>query len=416
MDLNDAIDRIVIALVLSKVFILDYLGYGGIAGLMSVTLISYRLCFGGWKMPLPLYLLVALGVMLTVLSYLCGVQNPDIANYNISSISVPVLYLVYVAMLKDLNPKVINLRSGNVAGLFNVIFFVNIAVMLRQAYVPYSMIAAAPEGGEIGFYQDLISGFFMYASTHAVAFYSVFVALLNLSELHRSKGSRRIVYAILFMLVVLMTLWMSALNDNKACYVLLPLGVALFYAQGLTSLRLERVAKTLVLGFVVAGVLILAYVQVPQFSEIIDDNLFVVLDIIQTSRGAGSSVEGSGERIAIIQHALQLPSTWCFGLGAGTATIQQPYFEGFQHFGQADFGSIAILFGMWYFALVSIMYVFLLSRNKKGPQKYILVLSLVVFVVISAIYSQCFSRLNNAICLMLICLVLADRWEQASLQ
>ena len=414
--LDDIIDRILIALVLSKVFILDFLGYGGIAGLLAVILIAYRLCFGGWRIPLPLYVLVALGAVLTALSYLSGIQNPHIAQYNISSITLPVLYVAYFALLSEMNPEAIDLKRSGVTTFFNLIYFVNVFVMLRQVFVPYSIVAAAPEGGEIGFYQDLISGLFMYASTHAVTYYSVFVALQNLNEFHQSNGYRKAVYAIVFVLVVLTTLWIATLNDNKACYVFLPIGVALFYAQGLTAPQLMRVAKVLVLGVAVVTLLVLLYVQVPQFAESVDENLFVVFDIVQTSRGAGSSVEGSGERIAIIQYALQLPSTWCFGLGSGTATLQQPYFEGFQHFGQADFGSIVILFGAWFFVLLTTLYIYLLSRDITGPRKYVLATSLTIFVVVSSVYAQCFSRLNNVICLILVCRALADRWHQVARQ
>ncbi len=46
--------------------------------------------------------------------------------------------------------------------------------------------------GQIPFYEDLISGLFMYASTHAVALFSCFVLLIDLNSIRdRNEGSCR---------------------------------------------------------------------------------------------------------------------------------------------------------------------------------------------------------------------------------
>lgn len=408
VSIEKIIDVFVIALVLSKIFFLDFFGLGGIAGLIASALIIYRLCFGGWRMPLPFLALVGIGVLLVFLSILAGPWSIDNVRYNLTSILSSEIYLIYVAFLRDVNPSLIRLDGKYVLPLFNSIYFINYFVMVQQASVPYSIAAAAPSDWEISFYSDLVSGLFMYASTHAVAFFTVFVTLLNINKTQKASGSKKAIFAIVLILVIATALHISTLNDNKAVFMLLPLGVVVYFLQGLPKLSVPRFLKDITIALIAAGG-IFVLVQNNRFvADFIDDNVLQLLEIIDSSRGMGSSVQGSGERIAIIQHALSLPSTWLFGLGVGAATIQQPYFEGFAHFGQADFGSVLILFGIWFFGLLVVGYAYLFSRCEKGEGKAILFCSIVLLVVVSSLYSQCFSRLNNSICLILICLIITE--------
>lgn len=413
MSIGNVLDVVILVMILFKVFILEFLGISGLVGYAILILIAARLLFGGWKVPLLLLTMLAVLVMLTALSYVSG-SNPSsvTASYNIQVLLTPFAYLLFLLFLRDTRPSLLRVGGVKRALLFNAIYIVNFIVMLLQAAMPYSFPAAAPAAGQISFYQDLVSGFFMYASTHAVALFSLFAVLNNLNEANRQAGARKMTFIILAILVAVSALYVSTLNENKALFVLLPFGLLIYYAENLITADLGRVARCLIVALLLVLFGSVLYATVPTISFFVDENILSLLELIKSSTSVGTSAMGSNERVAIIQHALFLPSTWIFGTGLGDATLYEPYYQGFAHFGQSDFGSIVILLGIWYFALMVLFYVYAFAHGRNGSKSAIFACTLVALVLVVAIYAQCFSRTNNAVCLMLVCLALSERWEQ----
>lgn len=57
--------------------------------------------------------------------------------------------------------------------------------------------------------------------------------------------------------------------------------------------------------------------------KLFDDNVLSLFDLVESSSSIGTDAVGSGERIAIIGYALNLASSWLFGIGLGAATFHE---------------------------------------------------------------------------------------------
>ena len=186
---GSGIDALIISLIMAKVFLLEYLGMAGIVNNVIFLLIGVRLIFSGWKIPKKLLFLVCLITMLLVLSYSAGSIVPGKTSYNLKAIQTFFFYALFIVMLKTNGSDLLDFGKQRWIVFFNVVYAVNCIVILIQVYYPYSLMAAAPMTGQIPFYEDLISGLFMYASTHAVALFSCFVLLIDLTAYGMEAGS-----------------------------------------------------------------------------------------------------------------------------------------------------------------------------------------------------------------------------------
>lgn len=405
------IDALIISLIMAKVFLLEYLGMAGIVNNVIFLLIGVRLIFSGWKIPKKLLFLVCLITMLLVLSYSAGSIVPGKTSYNLKAIQTFFFYALFIVMLKTNGSDLLDFGKQRWIVFFNVVYAVNCIVILIQVYYPYSLMAAAPMTGQIPFYEDLISGLFMYASTHAVALFSCFVLLIDLNSIRDGSGELRIPVVCCAAAVLASSLGIAALNDNKALFALMPIVLLLFYAEGLSSINFMRIAKGLMFLAVLLGIVFLLYICNSSFANFFDDNVLSLFDLVESSSSIGTDAVGSGERIAIIGYALNLASSWLFGIGLGAATFHEGAFCGFTHFGQADFGSLVILLGVWFLIALFAFYVFCVSCGCRGRRPYVLYLSLVALATTATIYTQCFTRANNALLFLLIGLALVERWK-----
>lgn len=405
------IDKLIIGLIMCKVFIFEFLGVAGYINTLILVFIAIRLLFSNWLIPKKLLLLVGIFVMLLIISYSAGCSVPGKAVYNLRALQTFIFYALYIAMLKANRSTLLDFKKTTWIVFFNVVYVINCLIMLMQVLFPYSFMAAAPATGQIPFYDDLVSGLFMYASTHAVALFSCFVLLIDMNRIRNADGELQIPIFCCAVFVFVSALGMAALNDNKALFALMPIVLLLFYTESLSSVIFEKVAKSLT--FLVALLLFIISLCAinSSFALFINDNVLSLFDLVKSSSSLGTGAVGSGERIAIIQYSFDMPSSWFFGIGLGAATFHEGYFCGFTHFGQADFGSLTILLGIWFLVVLISIYVLCVSCECRGRRLYVLLLSLWALALIAAIYTQCFTRANNSVLILFIGLALADRWS-----
>lgn len=409
--IGSILDTLIIGLILCKVFFLEFLGIAGFVNTLVFVLIGIRLLFSNWLIPRKLLFLIGVFVMLLMISFSIGYSLPGNAVYNIKALQTFIIYALFVIFAKANGLGVLDFKKTPWLIFFNAVYALNCLIMLIQVLFPYSIMAAAPATGQISFYDDLVSGLFMYASTHAVALFSCFVLLVDLNCARSVSGELRIPVAFCAVVVFVSALGMAALNDNKALFVLLPIVLLLYYAEGLSSVNFEKVAKSLLILASVFLTVFALYAFNSSFARFFNDNVLSLFDLVKSSSTLGTGAIGSGERIAIIKYSFDMPSSWLFGLGLGAATFHEGYFCGFTHFGQADFGSLTILLGIWFLLVLIATYVFCVSYGCHGRRVYVLFLSLCVLAVLAAIYTQCFTRANNSVLLLFIGLTLADRWS-----
>ena len=155
----------------------------------------------------------------------------------------------------------------------------------------------------------------------------------------------------------------------------------------------------------------------PAFQILVDTQVCGLFDMVGSSASVGTAADGSNERIAIIGFALLRPATWSLGEGLGASSFYASGFMSFNHFGQADMGSFLILMGVWETAAYVAFFHSVVSEfmeQEKGSNGRIVRLLLLLTILITFLYTQCFTRVNCCLCLLLLCGALAWSWNSSA--
>lgn len=406
------VDGLVIILILSKEFILDFLGFGFLLNVAICCLIILRIITAQWRIPLFVYVAIALIPFFVALALFVN-GDFNIAARNIARLIQVGLYGLYFLFLKTSQSE--NLQALYEKGFFffNAILVLNMVIIVVQ-YVAPGAIMAVSDGTQV-MQEDLMSGLFGYGSTHSVALYTSFVIVYDIGMLRRRSSDRRLLIIYIFV-ITLLSFYIATLNDNKALFFFLPISVFLCGVIFLAFYYKTAAIKAIFFVPIAIFVLFLLYLLIPTVHSFVEENIVRSINMAIKAWDLGAYVNGSDERFNIIAYALSLPEAWGFGDGLGQADMYQMGYHGFNHFGQSDFGSLVILGGFWIYFLILFFYVKVLVtpqvlfRNKKA----ILYFAIVFLLLCSSVFTQPFSQVRMAIPLILLGHALCTYWESFS--
>lgn len=407
---SDLFDQLIIALILAKEFILDYLGVGLFVNGLLCLLIAIRLIV--MKFRIPSILIAITGTLLFLAALQLFLVGGDllVAGKNIARLGQVGFYALYLLYLKLEKPDFIqsSYRGGLI--LFNGVLIVNSIVMVIQYLCPGVLVAA--QNGPTVFPEDLISGLFGYGSTHAVAIYTTFVVIYDISAI--KKFPRRKMFLMVFVAFVMITSSLIAgINDNKALFFCLPLSLILYWMISF-SFNPKAIGKTtLIILLPTVALSVSAYLAIPPLQHFVNDNIIHSFEIIVNACRPDSYVNGSDERIKLLFYALSLPSTWLLGDGFGMTDIYQSGYRGFAHFGLSDYGSLAIVGGIWFYVLLVAFYVYISIKPTDSWNKNTLVflLAMIVLHLFMSIFTQIFSQVRIGIVFMMLAYALYCHWQ-----
>ena len=404
-----SLDDFIVALILSKEFILDFLGLGLFANLAICCLIVVRIVYVQWKIPLFVYAAVSFFPLLTVQAMLMG-GSLDVAIGNLARLFQVGLYALFFLFLRVQKPDHLQTLFEKGFVPFNAILVLNMAVIVFQYVFPGSLVAASSSYEAMGV--DAMSGLFGAASTHSIALYTTFVVVYDISVMQKGLYDKRTLVSYIAALS-LSSLYIATLNDNKALFFFLPLGVLLCWAIYIAFNYRTAAVKTSLLIPLIACMLLLLYLGVPAVQNFVQDYIARSINMAVNAWDLGSYVNGSDERFQMVAYALSLPAAWGFGDGLGMADVYQEGYRGFNHFGQSDFGSIVILGGFWLYFLVLYFYVrvFSISSSSTQRKKPVLVIAMLILLVYSSVYTQVFTQVRISIPVILLSYALFVYWQ-----
>lgn len=403
--LYDLIDYSLLILIYLQLVIFEFFGFSQLFSKFISICILLRVVFlKGKQWHRGVFLGVGL-IILYVLSSHFGISyDASNARNNFLLQLYTSLYCYYIVFLCKNRPHIIDDCLDRGFWIFNFTIFANIVVLLMQILMPYSIIAVADESELISYYEDNISGLFQYASVHVVCLFTIFCTLYNLSYAKRKKRkATKILITVMTVTMSLISFFIAANSDNKAFFFLFAIVLFLYWYSG-------NIAPTKRIVLVFSLIIVVPLIISVLYEHNSDIRSF--LDAIFVARNLGNRAIGSTERIAIIMFALQRPSTWLVGTGFGSASIYEAGFLGFVHFGQADFGSIIVLGGIWYLIIMIIFYFrsfCIVTDCEELKNSWAIKLSILVILFLTLIYTKCFTRTNVISALLLIMLVFRNR-------
>lgn len=408
------LDYCFLLLIYLQLAILEFFGLGQILNKIITFALVVYMVFSFKKYWKTGIIFIVIIPCFYLLSCIFG-ESFDIGNVlsNFLMQFYPIIYVYYIVLLCKCRSNVISTCLDKGFWLFNGTMLINIVVLLMQIFVPFSINAVVDPDAVIDFYPDTISGLFQYASTHIVCLFTIFIVIYDISYIKRiSKYYLRVLIVFLILALIVISLFIAIESDNKALFLLLPISLFAYWISGNTG-SLTKIQYFIACAYAIFVVIYMLYSINDNFQIFLNKNFVNIFELILNSSDLGSAANGSGERISIIPYAFGEASTWLFGKGFGSTYIYRSGYLAFHHFGQADFGSLLVLGGIWYLLIIICYYAISfaeISGYRFANHTFDLFIGIILILICVAVYTQCFTRTNTIFSLVLIMLAFRVRF------
>jgi len=330
------------------------------------------------------------------------------------------ILVIYITNLIKTNSKLLSKKLDSWWSWFNLYALINIPILLQQRTHDFTLTSLDSFMGRISYRnanyysKDMMSGLFGLYGTPCLGMFITFLLLYNVYKSIEYKKAKNKMYKFIPILnVVLLAfyLWMATQNDNKGFFVMLLLFVVVLILslneRRITTLKNSyakvrgRIGGYLKVFFIVIVTLVAAwffYSTMDTFKDVVDMAIQKIQEGITFSqRQSLLSVQGGGERFAMILYALSSAETALVGAGLGNYVYTSGGL-GFTHFGQADVGTFICLGGSIYILLMFAIVYFSFKRNFKNG---ILLKSLLAVFFLLSCYTHVFMDTSITISIML---------------
>ena len=246
---KDFVDQIIFIMIFLQLTIFEFMGYIAILNKALVVLIIIHLYIKNGKNNVnnKVFISGIVFIMLFIGSSLCRGGTLSVFFNNFSQTFYPMVYAYFIYDLNRRNSIVIKNFLEKGFWIINIVFVVNLVVMIMQITYPYS-INAKIVYNEITYYPDTISGLFQYASTHLVGIFTGFVFVYNCAWARRLK--KRVLKKMLYVYTVvtlLVSVYISLNNDNKMFFILFPIIVVGMYFVNQSKINRKEIIRTCLL-------------------------------------------------------------------------------------------------------------------------------------------------------------------------
>ncbi|MDD6405630.1 MAG: hypothetical protein PUG00_07525 [Clostridiales bacterium] len=282
----------------------------------------------------------------------------DVFMSNFLAIIYTLMPMVYISYIIKHNSDLLFLIIQKSIGLINLCLIANIVVACVQVKVEGFMEGISTWSNPMR--EDLICGLMGYSSTPQFGLFLCFVILLDLyySDYCCYNRKYKNIMRGYILFLILFTIIISGINDNKAVYLELP--VLIFYYFYITNrMNLSRKKVSRVLFKVIASAIVLIligigmYCFIPSVHSAIYNKFGYALTLfvkaLETDEVLGY---GSADRIYMVIYAFKKYNALKLGYGMGAYTWHAGDVLGFRHFGQADFGALLCLSGLFFTMVV----------------------------------------------------------------
>ncbi len=282
--------------------------------------------------------------------------------------------------------------------ILNAYCVINTIITFIQIYVP-GFLFSNPYGEEWNF--DKICGLLGTNGTHRLCFFTLVCLMLNYIYLKDENKTRSKIAKIMFIFIIISSIYISAFNDNRMYYFLLMLFLipmiftALFSKSGnKIKIKRERIGQItcgfLAIVFIVFGV----YTFNDSFKEFIDKDIIEqhitrTFDNVTDSLSDNSNGNGE-ERIELLKYSLENGNGYLFGKGIGAISLleQTPYLP--NHFTLNDMVPRIYTGGIIYLLiLVNLFYSVIasFSKNLNKWHKLFIFVTLLIFTAYARIFT-----------------------------
>lgn len=318
------------------------------------------------------YLVLSIIILFT--SSLISTTNTYFLN-NLNLLIWPNLFMILIVCIYLIYPKLIKELIDKSILPLNIMLIINLIVLMIQIYVKPIFIKSSWLNMN-PYYPDLCSGLFGYNGTHELTMYILFMNILNIYWIKKSYKNR--IHILIYLFVInIITLFTATKNDNIALFILLPLFLVSYFLliehfkfKNLNYI-LFKIIKYVTLILFISIPLLFA---LPTLRSFIDEFVIIRTRMVLNIWNSNYQVNGSNERLAIVQTSLNNFYGWLFGLGFGTYSYGGGNYLGFEHFGLSSMGSMIATSGIWFFLFYTMYFTKTLTSIFSNNKKFIIVI------------------------------------------
>lgn len=323
-------------------------------------------------------------------------NNTSVGMQNFKLFFPSLCVFVFVGYLIGNRKETLSRFFYKCAWLFNVYYFVNIPALMIELGGNLALAGKHPDGVVNPMKEDLICGLLGYNGTPLLGLYTAFMTVLNIDIYGKIKNKNyRVAFGVYNIIVLAFMLWISTKNDNKTCFLLIALFVAIYKLydvyRGVSQTTVDKIkgiAKYII--FAIASICVVYNVLIR--IEATNKILTSIMTRITEGLDLGAKATGSAERIGAVVYILGDPIHHMLGYGLGNYTWRQNGAFGFYHFGQNDLSVFLMLGGIVFVALILLMIYFITMDNIKSN---LLATVMVVLFLILMTYTQLVTEFSS---------------------
>lgn len=333
-------------------------------------------------------------------------ENISVGLQNFKMLFPSICAFLFVSYMMSNRKGTMAILFYKCAWIFNIYYFINIPVLILELGGNLSLAGKHPDGIFNPMKEDLISGLLGYNGTPILGLYIAFMTVLNIDLFKKIKEqSYRILFAVYNIIVFVFMFWISTKNDNKACFLLVILFVAIYIlfniytgvSRSIVS-KIKGIAKYLIVTVLGLCLTYNILIRIDATNKTISSLMVRVTEGLNL----GAKATGSAERIGAIVYILNDPLHRLFGYGLGNYAWRQSNAFGFYHFGQNDLSVFLILGGIVFATLNLFMIYYLVKENTKS---ILLAAVVVILSLVLMIYTQLMTEFSST-CILLFFYIL----------
>ncbi len=304
--------------------------------------------------------------------------------------------------------KIIEKIKKSLFYIFNIYYVCNTFIVLKQIAVKGFMVRNFSNNT---FYPDQIDGLFGTNGTHRLCMFFLICIYMNIINFSSENKTRNKISKLMFIFVLVTSLYISAFNDNRMYYLLLVvflLPVVINKIKIKKEINKKTIMKTLIIVTSIGTIFGITYKYNEKFKNFVKVDIYeknIQKTINRANNTRTDSSEKGEERLDLTIYALKNGNGYLIGKGIGSIVLygdsNLP-----KHFGLCETTTRIYTGGIIYLLLIAFVYTMYLSNYVKRKNTIIFTYFFGTIIMFS-IYARIFTLFDETFLISLLYLFLA---------
>ncbi len=296
--------------------------------------------------------------------------------------------------------------------IFNLYYLINTFIIFKQINTKGFMVRNFSTNT---YYPDQIDGLFGTNGTHRLCIFYLICLYLNLLFFNDKNIVKSKISKVMFIFIMITSLYVSAFNDNRMYYLLLIIFlIPIFYKKiKLTKkIKFKKIMKVLLTATISISTIFILYNNNEKIRSFININIYennIKKTIDKANNSRIESTQKKEERLELTKYAINNGNGYGIGKGIGSIILYgDPNLP--KHFGLCETTNRIYTGGIIYLLMIIYIYskyIYTLINSKKLSIYIYILLTLLTF----SLYARIFTLFDETFLISLLYLFIAKYYE-----